>query len=176
MGSGQGFESLDTLGEAGLKILDGVVGGFDSIAEFFVSVEESLDILVVLVLQFAKGLLQFVNLLLKIINGGLAFSLAGSDFVKKLGLVVCKSLLEGLVSSLVGGFEFLVLGFESGNLTVQNLLLLKHESLEVVVLVLKVFDVAIVISTRNECAHGCCNENGSKESSIKQLSFHTNSV
>ena len=176
MGSGQGFESLDTLGEAALKILNGVVGGVNVLLEHLVGFEEGLDILVVLLLQFAKALLQCVNLTLKILDGSLALSLAGSNFAKNLGLVVCKSLLEGLVSSLVGGFEFLVLGFESGNLVVQNLLLLKHECLEVVVLVLKVFDVAIVISTRNECAHGCCNEDGSKESSIKQLSFHTNSV
>ena len=176
MGSGQGFESLDTCIEAGLKVLDGVVGSVDVLLEHLVGVEEGLDVLVVLVLEFAKALLQIVNLGLKILHGSLALSLAGSNFGEDFGLVVGKSLLEGLVGSLVGGFEFLVLSFESGNLTVQNLLLLKHESLEVVVLVLEIFDVAIVISTRNECAHGCCNEDGSKESSIKQLSFHTNSV
>ena len=176
VGSGQGFESLDTCIEAGLKVLDGVVCSIDILLEHLVGFEEGLDIRVVLVLEFAKALLQIVNLGLKILHGSLALSLAGSNFGEDFGLVVGKSLLEGLVGSLVGGFEFLVLSFESGNLTVQNLLLLKHESLEVVVLVLEIFDVAIVISTRNECAHGCCNENGSKESSIKQLSFHTNSV
>ena len=144
-----------------------------------------------LALSGGNTTLEAVNLSLKqctlcstlsLASSNLTFEveLHGFDICAQRGVEVsnllCKLILQRLISSLVSSLKCLILCFESGNLIVQSLLLLIEERLKIGHLTLQVLDVAIVISTRNECAHGSCYDNSSKEGSIKQLSFHTNSV